>query len=120
MSARPPLRHDSVTIACPVCGGNFPLSGRRTYCSDACRALAYRRRHDIGGILPVTVPGSKSHRGFTVYECRCCGERSLGEQRCLECNTFMARVGIGGYCPSCDEPISITDLLGEELTQARK
>ncbi|WP_201733220.1 hypothetical protein [Acidithrix sp. C25] len=51
MSARPPLRHDSVTIACPVCGGNFPLSGRRTYCSDACRALAYRRRHDIGDIL---------------------------------------------------------------------
>ncbi len=114
------LCHDSVTITCPVCGDSFGLSGRRTYCSDACRALAYRRRRDMGGIPPATVPKSRSRREFTVYVCNSCGERSLGEQRCSECHTFMTRVGIGGHCPSCDEPIAIIDLLEEEVTQARK
>ena len=120
MSARSPLRHDGVTITCPVCGDSFGLSGRRTYCSDACRALAYRRRRDVGIIPTVTVPKSRPRRELTIYECDTCGERSLGEQRCSECHTFMTRVGIGGHCPSCDEPIAIIDLLEEEVTQARR
>ncbi|KJF15524.1 hypothetical protein [Acidithrix ferrooxidans] len=120
MSARSPLRHDSVTIVCPVCGSNFGPSGRRTYCSDACRALAYRRRRDMGGIPPVTAPKSQSRREFTVYECNRCGTRSLGEQRCEDCHIFMTRVGIGGYCPSCDEPVSINDLLGGEALLTSK
>ncbi|WP_298446326.1 hypothetical protein [Ferrimicrobium sp.] len=115
-----PLRHDSVTMTCPVCGNSFGLSGRRTYCSDACRALAYRRRRDMGGIQPVTVPKSRPRPEITVYECDTCGERSLGEQRCSECHTFMTRVGIGGHCPSCEEPIAIVDLIDDEVTQARK
>jgi len=31
--------------------------------------------------------------------------------------TFMRRVGPGGNCPHCDEPVAITDLLGEEVTR---
>ena len=109
-----PLRHDSVTIACPVCGNSFPSSGRRTYCSDACRANAYHRRRS-GMTRHVRVPKSQSRREITVYECDTCGERSLGEQRCLECHTFMRRVGIGGHCPSCDESITISELVGSEF-----
>ena len=44
-NAKTPLRHDSVTITCPICERTFVASGRRVYCSDACRSLSYRRRH---------------------------------------------------------------------------
>ena len=109
-----PLRHDSVTITCPVCGNSFPSSGRRTYCSDACRSLGYRRRLSVDR-ENITVAKSRSRREITVYECDSCGERSLGEQRCLECHTFMRRVGIGGHCPSCDESVAISELVGTEF-----
>ena len=107
-----PLRHDSVTIACPVCGSSFSPSGRRTYCSDACRSLAYRRRRSSGTLPTLRVPRSQPRREITVYECDTCGERSLGEQRCPQCHTFMRRVGIGGHCPSCEESITISELVG--------
>jgi len=33
-------------------------------------------------------------------------------------STFMRRVGIGGCCPSCDEPIAINELLDQpDVTQ---
>ena len=102
------------TIACPVCGSSFGPSGRRTYCSDACRALAYRRRRS-GMTRQVRVPRSQPRREITVYECDTCGERSLGEQRCTQCHTFMRRVGIGGHCPSCEESITISELIGTDL-----
>jgi len=35
----------------------------------------------------------------------------LGDQRCDDCGTFMRAVGIGGLCPSCDEPHTIDELL---------
>ncbi len=110
--AKSPLRHDSVTIACQVCGNAFASSGRRTYCSSACRAVAYRRRHRADP-EPVTMAKSQPRRLITVYECNSCGNRSLGEQRCEECHTFMRRVGIGGYCPSCDEPVAMAELVSE-------
>ena len=28
----------------------------------------------------------------------------------------MRRVGIGGTCPSCDEPVAITELIDQEVT----
>jgi len=110
-----PLPHDSPTITCPVCGNSFPASGRRTYCSDACRANAHRRRRSSGTLPTLRVPKSQPRREITVYECDSCGERSLGEQRCLECHTFMRRVGIGGHCPSCDESVAISELVGSEF-----
>ncbi|MEX6430500.1 hypothetical protein [Ferrimicrobium acidiphilum] len=104
-----------VTIACPVCGSSFGPSGRRTYCSDACRASAYRRRRSSGTLPMLRVPRSQPRREITVYECDTCGERSLGEQRCPQCHTFMRRVGIGGHCPSCEESITISELIGTDL-----
>ena len=110
-----PSRHDVVTITCPVCQHTFNPSGRRRFCSDACRAAAYRRRRDAAQ-PSIVVPRANPRRPITVYECDTCGARALGEQRCDECSTFMRRVGIGGHCPSCDEPVAVAELLEPEVT----
>ena len=107
-----PSRHDGVTMACPVCGSAFVPVGRRRFCSGACRAAAWRRRH----ARPiVAVPTGRSRVPMTVYECDGCGVRVVGEQRCEACSTFMRRVGLGGACPGCDEPVTVADLLGQEV-----
>ena len=110
-----PLRHDAVTIPCPRCGQPFSPTGKRRYCSDACKAAAYRRRHHPAD-APVVLPRARPRKPVTVYECHTCGTRALGEQRCEDCGTFMSRIGIGGYCPHCDEPVAVTDLLDEEVS----
>jgi len=109
-----PLRHDPVTIPCPHCGQPFTPAGKRRYCSDACKAAAYRRRHHAA-VAPVALPPARSRKPITVYECDACGTRALGEQRCDQCETFMRRVGYGGHCPHCDEPVAVTDLLDGEV-----
>ena len=109
-----PSRHDAVTMACPVCGRPFTPGGRRRFCSDACRAAAWRRRH--GPTRPVVVvPPGTSRVPLTVYECDACGTRAVGEQRCTDCSTFMHRVGIGGTCPSYDEAVAVVELIGLEV-----
>jgi predicted nucleic acid-binding Zn ribbon protein len=107
-----PSRHDDVTTACPVCHNPFTPAGRRRFCSDACRATAYRRRRDASH-QPVVVPDRRPRRQITVYECGTCANRALGQQHCNDCSTFMTRIGIGGTCPSYDEPITIRDLLDQ-------
>ena len=106
-----PSRHDGVTtrsgIGCAVCGTGFERSGRRRYCSDACRAVAYRRRRRPD---PTPVPPAGQRRAATVYECPDCATRALGTQRCEDCSTFMTRVGTGGLCPCCDEPVTIDEI----------
>ena len=109
-----PSCHDGVTMACPVCQQRFKLIGRRRFCSDACRALAYRRRRDASRPT-VVVPAARPRGPITVYECDGCGGRALGDQRCEQCGTFMRRVGIGGCCPSCDEPIALSELVDQEV-----
>lgn len=107
-----PSRDDDGTTPCPVCDGLFTPVGRQAYCSTACRKTAFRRRHQQGGAV-ITVPTARPRRQVTVYECPDCGERLLGEQRCETCGTFTRRVGIGGCCPSCDQPVAITDLFDQ-------
>lgn len=97
MSA-PPWRNVGATIPCPVCTRPFVPVGRQRVCSAACRQLAWRRRH------PTT-------RAATVYECPSCETRYLAQQRCPDCGLFCRRVGPGGLCPHCDEPVALTDLL---------
>ena len=46
----------------------------------------------------------------TVYECPDCEARYLDERRCPDCNLFCRRVDRGGNCPSCEEPVAISDL----------
>jgi hypothetical protein len=110
-----PLRDEGATIPCPVCGEPFVASGRRKYCSDGCRCRAWRRRRPAP--VPVVVPpAGLPRRAVTVYECATCGTRALGDQRCDDCGSFMGRVGIGGLCPACDEPVAVADLLDEAST----
>lgn len=103
-----PSRNDTVTTDCPVCHHDFTPSGRRAYCSDACKARAYRRRHIEQPL--VLVPDSRPRRPITIYECDKCGTRALGEQRCQDCGTFMRRIDYEGHCPSCNEPIALSEL----------
>lgn len=51
----------------------------------------------------------------TVYECSSCGERSVGERRCQECNLFSRALGLGGHCNGCDEPMLLAELLELEV-----
>lgn len=113
-----PSRHDAVTMTCPVCQHTFVPIGRQKFCTDACRAAAYRRRRDARP-TSLVMPPAQPRRPITVYECDTCGTRSLGEQRCTDCATFTRKIGIGGNCPCCDEPITVAELVGQEVTTNR-
>jgi len=105
--------------ACPICQtGSVPARAR--YCSDACKQRAYRLRRTAGGPPVLTNLAADPRRrqtllAHTVYECPSCETRFLGERRCPDCNTFCRRLGPGGSCPHCDEPVLLTDLLPTEV-----
>ena len=103
-----PVRDGSATARCGYC--EAPLQGRsdKQFCSSAHRQLAWRRTTSAP-LAPALVPKSD-----VVYVCPSCDTRYLGEQRCPECNTWCRRIGPGGICPCCDEPISIVELLAPE------
>ena len=109
-TATSPSRNGSVTGGCGACGAPLP-PGRsdRRYCSDNCRQAGHRRRH-ASPAEPPSLPPRRPRRPVTVYECDGCGARTLGEQYCDECRTFMRRVGVGGCCPACSEPIAYQEL----------
>ena len=102
-----PSRNDPATMTCPVCQRPFQVVGRQRSCSTACRQAAWRRRH------PAPRPSlpTPSPRVATVYQCPACETRLLGEQRCADCGVFARRLGPGGPCPHCDEPVALIDLL---------
>ena len=109
-TAGSPPRDDTATMrTCPACGQAFPASGRRRWCSDSCKHAGWRRRHAPSDPRPPVPPAGRKG-SMTVYECPACGQRALGDQRCDDCGTFMRAIGIGGTCPSYDEPIAITEL----------
>jgi len=99
-----PVRDDTATTGCPVCSQQFRRLGRQRFCSTGCRQSAWRRQRSA----PAEPVAAKSD---TVYECPECDARYLGDQRCPDCNTWARRIGPGGPCPSCDEPIAVADLL---------
>ena len=109
-----PSRNDGVTIpdqrSCPVCGTTFVANGRRTWCSDACRQRAFRLRHQLPGQTPAPLP-RRLPKSVVVYQCPHCEARYLGIQRCEDCGAFCRRLGPGGPCPSCDEPVALSDLV---------
>jgi len=105
--------------ACPICQtGTRPPRAR--YCSDACKQRAYRLRRAAS--VPADLieqPGVPRRRralvAHTVYECPSCETRLLGTQRCPDCHVFCRRLGLGGPCPHCDEPVLLADLLPPEV-----
>ncbi len=108
-------RDASVTAArCPICQQELHGGRARRWCSPACRQAAYRRR--ITAPAPLTpLPAARSRRDGAVYLCPECDTRLLGQQRCPDCNTFAVRLGPGGPCPHCDEPVAVTDLQEAQL-----
>jgi hypothetical protein len=105
---------DGTTVTCPVCQQSFARQGKRQWCSDACKAAAWRRRRQAAPPR-VVLPPARPRRPITVYECEGCGARAVGQQRCEECGTFMRKLGLGGPCPHCDEPVAVTELLDQEV-----
>lgn len=106
-----PSRTVAVTTPCPLCERPFTPVGRQRVCSAACRQAAWRRRHPT----PLAPIPPRAPRAATVYECPACNTRFLGQQRCDDCQLFCRRVGPGGLCPQCDEPIALADLLIPDL-----
>lgn len=96
---------DATRRSCPVCG-RPSQSSRATYCSQAHRQLAFRRRHAAPAPAPVKLP-----LHFIVYQCPDCEQRFLGERRCPDCNRFCRRLGAGDACPHCGDPVAVSDLL---------
>jgi hypothetical protein len=108
-----PSRNDSGRAhnrTCAMCGDHFTAQGRRRFCDDACRQAAWRQRHPASVLpqLPRRLP-----RSSVIYECPACEVRFLGQQRCDDCGVFCKRVGAGGLCPACEEPVAVADLLPE-------
>jgi predicted RNA-binding Zn-ribbon protein involved in translation (DUF1610 family) len=52
-----------------------------------------------------------------IYQCPECGERQAGTRRCEDCNLFMRRLGAGGECPNCGEPVLVEELLDAQVTR---
>lgn len=95
--------------SCPLCQTMFTRIRRQLYCTQTCRKTAWRRRN-THTTTPAPIPAARPQRETTVYACPDCDTRYLGEQHCPDCNTFCTRIGPGGPCPSCDEPVAIQDL----------
>ena len=106
--------------SCPVCRA-APTSRRARYRSDACKQRAYRQRQTGDAVdldaLSADLRQRQIRVARTVYECPACEMRFLGEQRCPDCHVFCRRLGLGGSCPHCDEPVTLADLLGLEEVQ---
>lgn len=101
---------------CPVCGVGLP-STRATYCSLACKQLAFRRRHQrpVSNEVAVVHRQLESQRqrvAHTIYECPKCQERYVGERRCPECQLYCKALGLGGHCEDCDHIMLLSELLG--------
>jgi hypothetical protein len=110
-----PSRNDSrndTAVRCPACGQSFIPSGRRRWCSDACRQAAWRSRHQPAQPAGAAIAGQRpTTREATIYQCDECDERYIGDQWCHECNRPCRRIGPGGPCPHCDQPVAIKDLI---------
>jgi hypothetical protein len=99
---------------CPGCQHPFSPVGRQSCCSEACRVAVYRRRRETAA-APVVAPRSTRRQPVAVYACGRCGARAVGERRCGGCQTTMSRVGLGGCCPCCEQPVAVDELLGQEV-----
>ncbi len=92
---------------CAWCTTSFDPSGRRRFCSDACKQASWRARH---AELSSPGPPTAARPDDTVYECPACETRYLGTRRCEDCNLFCRRIGPGALCPHCEQPVAHADL----------
>ena len=95
---------------CPICGRQYS-SRRARYCSGVCRMKALRRRRYNAASAPSTLAPAGQPEWRPVYGCPQCRRRMFGDHRCPDCNRFGQRLGLGGLCPHCDQPVLLTDLV---------
>lgn len=98
-------------LLCPVCWTSFQQVRRQRFCSDNCRKTAWARSHQAPAAPAPPVPPRGRRRETTVYACPTCDTRLYGQQWCPDCNQPCTRIGLGGLCPHCQEPVALTDLL---------
>lgn len=111
VSSTEPGQHPQ-QLLCPVCWTPFTRVGRQRYCTEACRKTAWTRRHaTTAAVTEPVVPQGIRRRDVTIYACPTCETRYHGEQWCHDCNQPCTRVGLGGLCPHCAEPVAISDLI---------
>ena len=97
---------------CPSCLRPFTRHGRQTYCTPACRQKAYRQRNITSEIHTATpTPPRRHRRNVSDYQCPDCDQILLGEQWCPDCQRPCNRLGLGGSCPHCAEPVTVDQLL---------
>lgn len=100
-----------VEHSCPACGLTFVGDSRRVWCSDACRQRGFRLRRSGPDETPILFPRRlRLPKDLIVYQCPQCEARYLGEQRCDDCQVFCRRLGPGGLCPHCAEPVAVVDV----------
>jgi len=104
-------RNDEAAVCCPVCGAPFTRTGRRRYCTGACRQAAWRRRTATPP-RPAVLPARRPSRQGTIYQCGDCETRYLASQWCPGCSRPCRRLGPGGHCP-CGELLTIDELLSD-------
>ena len=100
-----------------MCLTSLP-SRRARYCSVACKQRAYRRRQiDVtatdADLLAIELKRLGELVAHTIYECPDCGERFVAAQRCPDCHRFCRKLGLGGCCPDCRQPVLLAELLGQ-------
>lgn len=115
-----PRRNDNrnanpATTYCPVCNSEFVPVRRQQYCTPACRQAAWRARRPTPA-PQITLPPRTPRRAITVYQCSTCDTRRLGQQWCPDCHRPATRVDLGGLCPHCDEPVTISDITDQHPT----
>ena len=111
------LMADPPQLLCPVCWTPFTRIGRQRYCTQGCRKTAWTRRHAYPvEVAEPAVPQGIRRRDITIYACPTCETRYHGEQWCHDCNQPCTRVGLGGSCPHCSEPVAISDLIDTPTT----
>jgi hypothetical protein len=104
----------ATTALCPVCGTAFRPVRRQRYCTQACRQAAYRARNpDPPADTTIAIAARTQRRDITVYLCADCDQRYLGAQWCHDCQRPCTRVGLGGSCPHCDQPVAVDDIIGQ-------
>ena len=107
-----PLRDSSVTATgCLICAAPLPGRADRRYCSPACRQAAHRRRSNPPTPIPTKALTGRTRLQHSVYEGDDCGQRLAGQQWCPDCSRPCRRLGDGGECPNCGDPITITELI---------
>ncbi len=110
-------RHDDITttspdrLLFPVCWTPFIRVRRQRFCSDNCRKTAWTRTRRANERPTQPVPSPVRRREATVYSCPYCEVRYYAQQWCPDCNQPCTRIGLGGLCPHCEEPVALTDLL---------